>query len=74
MLQLTPHHRLLLAVNPVDFRRVIDGIAASCQLALNEQPHSGTVFVFAKREGHKDPDYLLNTIKRERRINHRLLI
>ena len=29
MLQLTPHHRLLLAVNPVDFRRGIDGLAAS---------------------------------------------
>ena len=49
MLQLTPHHRLLLAVNPVDFRRGIDGLAAACQLVLNEQPLSGTVFVFANR-------------------------
>ena len=49
MLQLIPHHRLLLAVNPVDFRRGIDGLAAACQLVLNEQPLSGTVFVFANR-------------------------
>ena len=49
MLQLTPHHRLLLAVNPVDFRRGIDGLAAACQLVLNEQPFSGIVFVFANR-------------------------
>ena len=49
MLQLTLHHRLLLAVNPVDFRRGIDGLAAACHLVLNEQPLSGTVCVFANR-------------------------
>ena len=49
MLQLTPHHRLLLAVNPVDFIRGIEGLAAACQLVLNEQPLPGTVFVFANR-------------------------
>ena len=49
MLNLTPHYRLLLAVHPVDFRRGIDGLAATCQLILDEQPQSGTVFIFSNR-------------------------
>ncbi len=49
MLQLTPHHRLLLAVEPVDFRRGIDGLAASCKIDLSENPQSGTVFIFANK-------------------------
>lgn len=49
MLQLTPHHRLLLAVESVDFRRGIDGLAATCRQQLSEAPDSGAVFVFANR-------------------------
>lgn len=49
MLQLTPHHRLLLAVDTVDFRKGIDGLAAVCRQQLAETPDSGTVFVFANR-------------------------
>ena len=49
MLQLTPHHRLLLAVDSVDFRRGIDGLAATCRAQLQESPDSGTVFVFANK-------------------------
>ena len=30
MLQITPHMRVLFAVNPVDFRKGIDGIARLC--------------------------------------------
>jgi hypothetical protein len=49
MLQITPHHRLLLAVGYVDFRRGIDGLAATCRQVLEEDPFSGTVFVFTNR-------------------------
>lgn len=49
MLQITPHHRLLLAVRYVDFRKGIDSIAALCRQALEEDPFSGTIFVFTNR-------------------------
>ena len=51
MLQLTPQTRILLATEPVDFRKGIDGLAAVCRRALTEQPLSGTVFVFRNRAG-----------------------
>lgn len=50
MLQLTPHHRLLLAVAPVDFRRGIDGLVALCRQHLDSDPFSGTIFVFTNRQ------------------------
>jgi transposase len=49
MLQITPQHRLLLAVEPADFRSGIDGIAALCRLTLQADPFTGTVFVFSNK-------------------------
>jgi hypothetical protein len=49
MLQITPHHRLLLAVKPTDFRKGIDGLAALCRHVLEEDPFSGAIFVFTNR-------------------------
>ena len=49
MLQITPHHRLLLAVKPADFRRGIDGLAALCRQVLEEDPFDGTIFIFTNR-------------------------
>jgi len=51
MLQMTPQHRLLLATNPIDFRRGLDGLAASCRHLLNSDPFSGTIFAFRNRTG-----------------------
>ena len=51
MLQLSPQTRILLATEPVDFRKGIDGLAAVCRRVLLEQPLGGTVFVFRKRAG-----------------------
>ena len=51
MLQLTPQSRILLATEPVDFRKGIDGLAAVCRQKLREQPLSGAVFVFRNRAG-----------------------
>lgn len=51
MLQLSPQTRILLAMEPVDFRKGIDGLAAVCRRVLLEQPLSGTVFVFRNRAG-----------------------
>ena len=49
MLQITPHHRLRLAVKPADFRRGIDGLAALCRQSLDEDPFNGSVFIFTNR-------------------------
>ena len=41
--------RLLLAVEPVDFRKGIDGLVAVCRQGLNTDPIGGTVFIFSNR-------------------------
>jgi transposase len=52
MIQITPQMRILLAVEPVDFRKGIDGLAAVCRQALGADPLAGTLFVFCSRRGH----------------------
>lgn len=49
MLQITPQHKILLAIAPIDFRKGIDGLAALCQLQLKQDPFSGKLFVFTNR-------------------------
>jgi transposase len=49
MIQITPHMRILLAVEPVDFRKGIDGLAALCRQVLLRDPLGGTLFVFCSR-------------------------
>lgn len=49
MIQLAPQMRLLVAVEPADFRCGIDGLARVCRELLNADPFSGTVFVFRNR-------------------------
>ena len=49
MIQVTPHMRVLVAVEPVDFRRGIDGLGRVCREVLHRDPFSGWVFVFRNR-------------------------
>ena len=49
MIQITPHMRILLAVQPVDFRKGIDGLAAVCRSEIGADPLSGYLFVFRNR-------------------------
>jgi len=49
MIQVTEHMRVLVAIQPADFRRGIDGLARVCREALSEEPFSGTMFVFRNR-------------------------
>lgn len=49
MLQITPHMRILLAVEPVDGRKGIDSLARLCRQKLSEDPFSGAVFLFLNR-------------------------
>jgi transposase len=51
MLQLSPHSRIFLATEPVDFRKGIDGLAAVCRQVLGANPLEGAVYVFRNRAG-----------------------
>jgi transposase len=50
MLQITPHMKILVAIDPIDFRCGIDGLARLCRQALQHDPFAGTVFVFRNRQ------------------------
>jgi hypothetical protein len=49
MIQVTPQMRVLVAIEPADFRCGIDGLARLCQQTLKQDPFSGWVFVFRNR-------------------------
>jgi transposase len=49
MIQVTPQMRILLAVEPVDFRKGIDGLARVCTSVIGADPMSGYLFVFRNR-------------------------
>ncbi len=49
MIQITPQMRILVAVDPVDFRRGIDGMARVCREVLDSDPFAGWLFVFRNR-------------------------
>jgi transposase len=50
MIQVTAQMRVLVAVEPVDFRKGIDGLAAVCKRELASDPFNGWVFVFKNRK------------------------
>lgn len=49
MIQITPQMRVLVAIEPADFRKGIDGLARVCKEVLQHDPFSGWVFVFRNR-------------------------
>lgn len=49
MIQLSANSPILLATQPADFRRGIDGMVAVCRQHLAQDPRSGTLFVFINR-------------------------
>lgn len=49
MIALVPPMRVLVAVEPVDFRKGIDGLVAVCRQRLQADPMSGALFVFGSR-------------------------
>lgn len=49
MIQVTPQMRILVAIEPVDFRCGIDGLARMCRAVLKQDPFCGAVFVFRNR-------------------------
>lgn len=51
MLSLTPQMRILVAVDAIDFRNGIDGLAGICRNRFQKDPLSGCMFVFRNRRG-----------------------
>ena len=49
MIQITPQMRVVVAIEPADFRRGIDGLARLCKEVLQQDPFGGWVFVFRNR-------------------------
>jgi transposase len=45
--------RVLIATRPVDFRRGADGLAAMVQSVLQQDPFSGTIFVFRSKRADR---------------------
>ena len=50
MIQITAQHQLHLWVDPVDFRKGIDGLAELCRKHVGS-PYNGTIFAFRNRCG-----------------------
>ena len=49
MLQITPQMKILVAVEPVDFRKGIDGLVQVCKAVLRQDPFGGGLFAFRNR-------------------------
>jgi hypothetical protein len=49
MIQITPHMRIFLATEPVDFRKGIDGLGSVCRQVLKEDPFCGALFIFRNK-------------------------
>lgn len=51
MIQIVPHLKVLVATEPVDFRKGIDSLACVCRQQFEIDPFLGTLFVFRNRAG-----------------------
>ena len=56
MIQLVPQLKILLAVDPVDFRKGIDTLAAVCKERLAQDPLSGALFRLSQPTRHGTED------------------
>jgi hypothetical protein len=51
VIQIVPHLKVLVAYEPVDFRKGIDSLAGVCRQQFQVDPFLGTLFVFRNRAG-----------------------
>lgn len=49
MLTASPYSKILLAVEPIDFRKGIDALVRLCQHKLRQHPFDGQFFIFRNR-------------------------
>jgi transposase len=70
MIQITPHMRILLAAEPVDFRKGIDGLAGICRRMLQSDPFSRYLFVFINRRRTTQPGQSIFEPQKTRTAEH----
>ena len=51
MIQITPQMRVLVAVDPIDFRKGIERLPRACRERFRADAFSGCLFVFRNRRG-----------------------
>lgn len=49
MIQITPHIKIFLCREAVDFRKGIDGLAGVCRKQLSKDPFCGSMFIFRNK-------------------------
>ncbi len=49
MIPVTASTPIMIAIEPVDFRRQMDGLIAHCRQTLSADPMTGTFFIFINR-------------------------
>ena len=49
MIALTPKTKILVAVEPQDFRKGIDGLGAVCRNHMQKDPFNGALYVFTNK-------------------------
>lgn len=50
MIQVTAQTRVLVSIEPIDFRAGIDRLCRICQAQLSSDPFSGTLYIFRNRQ------------------------
>lgn len=50
MIQITPQMHIFVALENVDLRKGIDGLAAACRQRLEQDPFSGALFLFRNKQ------------------------
>ena len=53
MIQITPHMKILLAVDPVDFRKGIDGLSGLCRKILHADPFFPDTCLYLSTAGER---------------------
>jgi transposase len=49
VIQLVPQLKILVCIEPQDFRKGVDSLARLCRTTFDEDPFSGTMFVFRNK-------------------------
>lgn len=50
MIQISPQQRIMLKVEPIDFRKGMDSLIGLCRTLVND-PYQGTIFAFRNKRG-----------------------
>lgn len=69
MIQVTATMRILVAIEPVDLRKGIDGLAQFCREKLAADPFSGCLFIFRSRCRPLECDVLKQFVARQTAID-----